>query len=323
MWARHLSLPASRAGGASSYSLSFPPCFFFPLWSRVTLGVWGMTANRRAAAAAAVAAVCVAAGVVALATQGLPGHSALQQLMPALDIGTGAQRREMAQEAVFASAQPVQTQMLPQFTVNGGLEVPDHPPGMKYVKTDPMGSMEVTTPDGDSLGTVDVKTLPPPPAPPPTIIRFGDVGVAAAGCPMCPVLDVKAADMQKRQVKRNEEKIARLEKLIAGNKERIEQGVERMKALKMGMTEAIFNMKEAIKKEDVDVETTLMAKEHEIGPQGPQGRPGFDGDDGVPGINGRKGHTGPRGRQGPAGEMGPRGPVGPPVSLPCAHACRT
>jgi hypothetical protein len=47
-------------------------------------------------------------------------------------------------------------QMLPQFSVNGGLEVPDHPPGMKYVKTDPFGSFEVTTPDGNSLGRVHV-----------------------------------------------------------------------------------------------------------------------------------------------------------------------
>ena len=31
-----------------------------------------------------------------------------------------------------------------------------------------------------------VKTLPRPVPPPPTIIRFGDVGVAPAGCPMCP-----------------------------------------------------------------------------------------------------------------------------------------
>ena len=78
---------------------------------------------------------------------------------------------------------------------------------------------------------------------------------------MCPVLDVKAAELQKRQIKRNERKMALLEKAIKGNNERIEEGVERMKQLKVGMAEAIFNMKEAVKKEDVDLETTLMTKE--------------------------------------------------------------
>ena len=175
-----------------------------------------------------------------------------------------------------------------------------------------------------------MKTLPPPPAPPPTIIRFGDVGVAPAGCPMCPVLDVKAAELQKRQIKRNERKMALLEKAIKGNNERIEEGVERMKQLKVGMAEAIFNMKEAVKKEDVDLETTLMTKEESIGPQGPQGPPGFNGDDGVPGINGGRGVKGPRGRQGPPGEMGPRGIMGPdgpsgkegPGEAACFDICR-
>ena len=156
-----------------------------------------------------------------------------------------------------------------------------------------------------------VKTLPPPPAPPPTIIRFGDVGVAPAGCPMCPVLDVKAAEEQKKQIKRNEEKMARLEKLIHGNNERIEEGVERMKELKETMTSAIFDMKEAVKKEDVDLETHLMTKEESIGPQGPKGPPGFNGDDGVPGIPGRSGIKGVAGLKGPQGAMGERGPRGP------------
>ena len=56
----------------------------------------------------------------------------------------------------FYPQQQAQTQMLPQFSVSGGLEVPDHPPGMKYVKTDPFGSFEVTSPDGDSLGRIKV-----------------------------------------------------------------------------------------------------------------------------------------------------------------------
>jgi hypothetical protein len=66
--------------------------------------------------------------------------------------------------------------------------------------------------------------------------------------------------------------------------ERIEEGVERMKELKETMTSAIFDMKEAVKKEDVDLETHLMTKEESIGPEGPEGPPGFDGSDGDPGI---------------------------------------
>ena len=62
------------------------------------------------------------------------------------------------QQPGYYAQQPAQTQMLPQFQVNGGLEVPDHPPGMKYVKTDPFGSFEVTTPDGNSLGKIKVRS---------------------------------------------------------------------------------------------------------------------------------------------------------------------
>jgi len=228
----------------------------------------------------------------------------LEQLMPALDL-SGYYPQEVYPQ------QYAQTQMLPQFSVNGGLEVPDHPPGMKYIKTDPIGAFDVTSPDGDSLGRIHVKTLPAPPAPPPTIIRFGDVGVAPAGCPMCPVLDVKAAEMQKRQIVRNERKIAKLEKAEIGNNERIEEGVERMKLLKESMKEAIFTMKEAVKKEDVDLETEMMTKEHEFGPQGPFGSPGFSGDDGVSGVPGLKGVKGIPGKQGPPGEMGSKGILGP------------
>ena len=95
-----------------------------------------MAGRSVASAALAVAAVVALAGCVALMAS---PPAALQQLMPALDLSGYAT-----------------TQMLPQFSVNGAMDVPDHPPGMKYVKTDPMGSFEVTSPEGDSLGTVQV-----------------------------------------------------------------------------------------------------------------------------------------------------------------------
>ena len=39
------------------------------------------------------------------------------------------------------------------------------------------------------IGRVRVRATAVPPPPPPTVVRFGDVGVAPAGCPMCPVVD--------------------------------------------------------------------------------------------------------------------------------------
>lgn len=93
-----------------------------------------------------------------------------------------------------------------------------------------VGASACSRSDGDSIGTVNVKTLPPPPAPPPTIIRFGDVGVAAAGCPMCPVLDPEAVAKQKETIKHNQERIARMDKLMEANSIKIEEGIESMKA---------------------------------------------------------------------------------------------
>ena len=78
-----------------------------------------------------------------------------------------------------------------------------------------MGKVQLTGPSGESMGYVNFKTAPRPPAPPPTIVRFGDVGVAPAGCPMCPVLDKEAVKKQKEDLKKNAHKIERLEKADA------------------------------------------------------------------------------------------------------------
>ena len=84
--------------------------------------------------------------------------------------------------------------------------------GVPYIKAPPMGKVELTGPSGESMGVVNFKTAPKPPAPPPTIVRFGDVGVAPAGCPMCPVLDKEAVKKQKEELKKNAHRIERLEK---------------------------------------------------------------------------------------------------------------
>ena len=75
-----------------------------------------------------------------------------------------------------------------------------------------MGKVELTGPSGESMGYVNFKTAPAPPAPPPTIIRFGDVGVSPAGCPMCPVLDEEGVKKQQKELVKNAHTIERLEK---------------------------------------------------------------------------------------------------------------
>jgi hypothetical protein len=219
-----------------------------------------------------------------------------------------------------------------QFNVNGGLNVPNHPPGMPYIKTDPMGSFDVTTPNGDNIGRVSVKTQPAPVAPPPTVIRFGDVGVAPSGCPMCPVLDTEKAKKQEELMEQNKHRMERLEILMARNKDRIEKTLEGMKKLKETMYANIFGMKEALHNSDQTIEQNMLAKENSTGlpgPAGPPGYPGAAGENGVPGAAGVPGVQGPQGLEGlygqtgnpgargvpgdkgPPGIIGVRGPLGP------------
>jgi hypothetical protein len=174
-----------------------------------------------------------------------------------------------------------------------------------------MGSVDVTGPDGSPIGHVRIQTLPPPPAPPPTIIRFGDVAVVPEGCPMCPVLDVEAARQQKRMVKKNAHELKRLEHAEEKNEELIEKGVDKMKKLKELMRGRLFDMKEALKKEDIVLESAMIQKENSTGPVGPQGPVGFNGMNGLNGINGQPGLQGPKGMQGAPGPMGATGAPGP------------
>jgi len=203
------------------------------------------------------------------------------------------------------------TTKLADFSVTGGFDVPDHPPGVPWIKAPPMGKVQLTGPSGESMGYVNFKTAPRPPAPPPTIVRFGDVGVAPAGCPMCPVLDKEAVKKQKEDLKKNAHKIERLEKADATNKARIEASLESMKKLKSTMQDRLFAMKEAFKKEDNYLNMRMLEKENSTGPVGPQGPPGYNGIPGIPGHPGIDGIRGPEGRQGPEGAIGETGSAGP------------
>ncbi|KAJ1491536.1 hypothetical protein T484DRAFT_3142856 [Baffinella frigidus] len=128
-----------------------------------------------------------------------------------------------------------------------------------------------------------VKTAPAPIPPPPTIIRFGDVGVAPSGCPMCPVLDEEATKKQ-----------------------------QEMK-LKDTMYLKIFAMKEALQNSDQTVEQTMLQHENSTGPVGPEGPEGYQGSAGANGARGSEGAPGVQGFQGPEGYYGlsvPRAPRG-------------
>jgi hypothetical protein len=83
------------------------------------------------------------------------------------------------------------------------------------------------------------------------------------------------------------------------------------------MQSSIFDMKESLKKEDIDLEGQMKSQEQLTGVPGPRGPPGFDGKNGVPGSPGTPGANGVQGRQGapgiagPTGNPGPRGIAGP------------
>lgn len=182
----------------------------------------------------------------------------------------------------------------------------------------PAGVKVVQPSAGFDVGEVQVSQLPPPPPPPPTIVRYGDVGVTPKGCPTCPVLDTKAVSLQKSQMKANQERINRLARLIQKNRESMEQTVDNMRILKTVMGSAIFDMKESVKKLDVDIESKLEIQQKHGGPQGRPGRPGFNGipgpngAPGEPGLPGRPGSQGPPGFVGKTGQRGVRGVQGPP-----------
>ena len=151
---------------------------------------------------------------------------------------------------VALSATTASPAELAGYKMSGSIDVPTHPPGMPYIKTDPMGKMAITDPDGNQLGNVNFQTAPEAPAPPPTTIRFGDVGVAPAGCPMCPVLDVEAIAAQKQKLKENQDRVARLEVEDNRNMARVDNTIKSFKWLKEVMSEKLFNMKEALKASD-------------------------------------------------------------------------
>lgn len=258
-----------------------------------------------AAAATIVTAILAVTAVVTLTSM---GPTTLDQRLGSLP-----------QFQVESSAGQRQMQQLPQYGVGGSLDFPAKAAGMDMPKSaSQMGQFQVTNEEGTNLGDVGVKQLPAAKGPDPTIVRYGDVGVQPAGCPNCPVLDTKAVELQKEKVRANEERIRRLKELEQKNYEEMVKSIDNMKVLKSVLADSLFDMKEAVKKEEMDVEANMKKAQTSPGPPGEKGPPGYDGLDGVAGedgpngLQGRMGDEGKPGMVGPTGNRGPQGPQGGP-----------
>jgi len=211
----------------------------------------------------------------------------------------GARGRDEGRGQMLGGAQGQQEQMQISVGSSALCSSPSPPPGCGT------GGFQLVQPSaGIDIGDVQVSALPPPPAPPPTVVRYGDVGVTPKGCPTCPVLDTKVVALQKQQMKLNQERIDRLARLIQKNREAMEKTVDNMRILKTVMGSAVFDMKEAERKFDMDIESKLEIQAKKPGPQGRKGPPGFDGEDGVPGEPGQPGEPGRPGSMGPPGYIG-------------------
>jgi len=222
--------------------------------------------------------------------------------------GEGERGRDASRGQMLGGVQGQQEQMQISDGTSALCSSPSPPPGCG------MGGFQVVQSAGNiDIGDVKVSQLPPPPAPPPTVVRYGDVGVTPKGCPLCPVLDTKVVALQKQQMQANQERIDRLARLIEQNRESMEKTVDNMRILKTVMGSAVFDMKEAVHKFDVDIESKLAIQANSTGPQGDPGLPGFDGEDGEggePGEPGEPGRPGSMGAPGPVGFTGPRGHQG-------------
>mmetsp|Transcript_66383 Transcript_66383/g.97163 ORF Transcript_66383/g.97163 Transcript_66383/m.97163 type:complete len:448 (+) Transcript_66383:33-1376(+) len=286
--------------------------------------------RRLALPAAAGAAVLVT--VLGLVGLGLSSHRATELVseighlgklgsLPRFSVSTtgwaseGERGRDASRGEMLGGVQDQQNQMQISQGSSSLCSSPSPPAGCGT------GGFELVQPSGQiGIGDVQVSQLPPPPAPPPTIVRYGDVGITPKGCTICPVLDTKVVALQKAQMHANQERMDRLARLIKKNRESMEKTVDNMQILKTVIGSAVFDMKESVHKFDVDVESKLLIQSNKHGPQGVKGDPGFNGMDGVSGEPGENGEVGRPGSMGPPGligstgfrgERGVRGPPGP------------
>ncbi|EKX35117.1 hypothetical protein GUITHDRAFT_166066 [Guillardia theta CCMP2712] len=264
--------------------------------------------RRRVTAAAIASAVLVL--VVGLAGLSIDKAISLAELssLPQLQVST-------TDGQSLAASKSRRTQTLPNYKVQGDIQIPD---GLG--NSIGQGSMNVVDDDTSplSIGRVEVRTVPAAPTVAPKVIRYGDVQVQPAGCPNCPVLDTEAVGLQKEKIEENQKRLDDLELEYEQNKQKLIKMIDDMKILKTVMHSAVFDMKEAVRRLDLDIESKMVAQENSTGPEGDQGPPGYPGEDGVdgepgePGLPGAEGPPGPPGAAGKQGLQGLQGPQGPP-----------
>mmetsp|Transcript_48915 Transcript_48915/g.153642 ORF Transcript_48915/g.153642 Transcript_48915/m.153642 type:complete len:431 (-) Transcript_48915:68-1360(-) len=187
------------------------------------------------------------------------------------------------------------------------------------------GSLNLPPPAPVPIKNLEIKAVPPPPAQPPTVVRFtGPISVQRPSpCPSCCLkcpggVCTKACNKMllkeifKKMYDSNAERIKKLEYFMKENHKRIEASEARIERLKTMEDNAYSKMKQLLKWNDENLRKKIVTKEHSHGPRGEQGPPGAPGEDGKDGLPGKPGPTGPEGDPGPPGVEGPRGLYGPP-----------
>jgi hypothetical protein len=187
------------------------------------------------------------------------------------------------------------------------------------------GSLNIPPPAPAPIKNLEIKAVPPPPAVPPTVVRFtGPISVQRPSpCPTCCLKcpgGVCTKSCNKMLLKeifakmyaQNKEKIKKLEFYMKANKKRIAKSENRIQKLETMEKNAYDKMKQLLKWNDENIRHKMVAKEESAGPRGEQGAPGKPGRNGVDGKPGKPGATGPNGNPGPEGAAGPQGLYGAP-----------
>lgn len=167
--------------------------------------------------------------------------------------------------------------------------------------------------------------MPPPPAVPPTLVRFtGPISVERPSpCPTCCLKcpgGVCTATCNKQLLKEifakiyaaNAGRIQKLQSFIKANKQRIATSESRVEKLVDMEKNAYNKMKQLLRWSDDNIAMKIRVKEDAVGPRGDMGPAGHDGVPGTDGAPGKSGETGAPGGPGPQGARGPQGLYGPP-----------
>lgn len=186
------------------------------------------------------------------------------------------------------------------------------------------GSLNLPPPAPVPIKNLQIKAVAPPPAQPPTVVRFtGPISVQRPSpCPSCCLkcpggVCTKACNKMlleeifKKMYASNEARINKLEYFMKENKKRIQRSETRITKLKTMEDNAYDKMKQLLSWNDKNLRKKIVTKEDSYGPRGEEGPPGMNGKDGQDGLPGEPGPVGPPGDPGPQGVQGPQGLYGP------------